>query len=157
VPRHINPLLPTTFPAMAEMIREDHLIQQLLCADLEALADKLPELPPLLEIRRLCDRMERITSSHFMRAEHALRSLPPPHQPSADALETLRNMHLLDEVHAHDLIGALWQQTRQRDQSHLHVGQLAYMLRCFFDGCRRAIALKESWVATALARTPRSD
>ena len=30
-----------------------------------------------------------------------------------------------------------------------HVGQLAYMLRCFFDGCRRAIAFKECLIALA--------
>ncbi len=133
---------------MLDTLREDHLVQQLLCNDLETIADRLPDLPPLPDIRRICDRILRITGTHFVRAENIFDSMPASQRPSPADLETLHGMHLLDETHAEDLVSALWQQIRMRERAN--IGQLSYMLRCFFDGCRRAIALKESWITNAL-------
>jgi len=128
-----------------ETLEEDHLIQRILCSDLEAVADNLPILPSTLEVRRLCDRIMRVTATHFVRAEQVFDSLPIGQRPGAATLEMLHAMHQLDELHGHDLIVALWQHVGRTNGSH--VGELAYMLRCFFDGCRRAIALKESLMA----------
>ncbi|MBT2189032.1 hemerythrin domain-containing protein [Sphingobium nicotianae] len=136
-----------TVPPTLETLREDHIIQRVLCHDLEMLADGLPALPPLTAIRRLCDRIDRVVTTHFRRAEAILGNLPAEQRPGFCSLTELRHMHQMDEVHAEDLIAALWHYARQGDESE--VGQLAYMLRCFFDGCRRAIALKESWIAKA--------
>jgi hypothetical protein len=155
MPIQIQPPAMWSFLPTLDTLREDHLIQQLLCNDLEAVADKLPDLPPLPEIRRLCDRVLRITGTHFVRAENVLASLPEGRRPSMEELDMLHGMHLLDETHAEDLVSALWQQARLRDKAN--VGQLAYMLRCFFDGCRRAIALKERWIADALRGSLRTD
>lgn len=127
-----------------EMIFEDHMIQQLLCDDLEAVADRLPELPPLPELRRLCDRISRI-SAHFARAELMFSDMPAKLRPTPSQLATIHQLHQLDELHGQDLVAALWRATRDR----CCTGQLAYMLRCYFDGCRRAIALKESLLAYA--------
>jgi hypothetical protein len=143
----IQPPARWLFLPMLDTLREDHLIQQLLCNDLEALADRLPELPPLPDIRRICDRIVRITGTHFVRAENLFGSMPSSQRPSPEELEMLHGMHILDETHAEDLVSALWQQARLHDRAN--IGQLSYMLRCFFDGCRRAIALKESWIANA--------
>jgi len=140
------PLTPPTL----EIVLEDHLIQQVLCNDLEAAADRLPALPPLPTIRRLCDRIQHVTTTHFVRAERMFAALPPGLGPDEAALAALHRMHQLDEVHAQDLIATLWQHARLDERRN--VEQLAYMLRCCFDGCRRAIVLKESWIAaTGLA------
>jgi hypothetical protein len=130
-----------------ETITEDHIIQRLLCNDLEALADGLPLLPSLSAIRKLCDRVKLVTTTHFSRAEMVFNALPLRGRPDQATLAGLRQMHRMDELHAQDLVSALWQHALLPDRRD--VGQLAYMLRCFFDGCRRAIALKESWIKSA--------
>ena len=130
-----------------EVVLEDHLIQRVLCNDLEAAADRLPTLPPLPAIRRLCDRIQHVTSTHFARAEQLFAALPPGQRPDDAALAALRQMHQLDEVHGQDLVAALWEHARAPRPGK--ADQLGYMLRCLFDGCRRAIALKESWIAAA--------
>lgn len=140
-----------------ETLEEDHAIQLVLCRDLEALADGLPGLPGLPGIRRLCDRIICVVDTHFDRAEQALAALPPAVRPGEEELERLREMHLMDSLHGHDLVVALWQHaahqghcgTGRAAAARPGVGQLGYMLRCFFDGCRRAMALKESWRAAA--------
>lgn len=140
--RRLPVLLP---PPTLETLRDDHAIQRLLCDALEAVADGLPELPPLCTIRRLCDRILWIADTHFARAERILASLSPGQGPSPEALAMLHDMHQLDVLHAQDLVAELWGHAAGRPNGG--IGQLAYMLRCFFDGGRRAIALKESWVA----------
>ena len=134
-------------PMTLEAMRNDHVLQRRLCNDLEAIADGLPKLPPLPEVRALCDRIERIIDDHFARAEAAFAALPLAQRPDTGALSTLHQMHQLDEIHAQDVIAALLQHAARPDPQS--VGQLAYMLRCFFDGFRRLIALKESWIARA--------
>ena len=130
-----------------DTLEEDHSIQRILCDDLEDLADRLPDLPSALEVRHLCERIQRVTGTHFVRADHVFDLLPAEQRPSEETLQALRVMHLMDELHAQDLIVALWQHVGR--SSSAHVGQLAYMLRCFFDGCRRAIAFKECLIALA--------
>jgi len=135
------------FPPALETVRKDHFIQRRLCDDLEQLADGLPSLPRSERIQALCGRIAAVTADHFERAEAAFAALPKPRRPTDGALASLRQMHQLDEAHGQDLISVLSDQPLRVDE-HM-VGQLAYMLRCFFDGCRRAIALKESWIANA--------
>jgi hypothetical protein len=142
-------------PLTLDVVLEDHLIQKILCNDLEAVADRLPALPPLPAIRKLCDRIQQVTTTHFTRAETVLAALQPDQRPGEAALSALRQMHRLDETHAQDLVAMLWQQARLRERQN--VEQLGYMLRCFFDGCRRAIALKESWIAGTGHTSVRSD
>ena len=132
-------------PICVDVILEDHLIQQVLCNDLETVADRLPMLPTLPTIRRLCNRIQSITTSHFSRAERMLAELPMSQRPGEGEIAALRRMHLIDEAHAQDLIAALWKHTRSTDGRN--VEQLGYMLRCLFDGCRRAIIFKESLIA----------
>ena len=131
-------------PPTLDTLLDDHAIQRLLCDELEAVADGLPALPPLCAIRRLCDKILWITTTHFARAERILSALPSGHGPTPAEIATLRQMHQLDELHAQDLVAELWSHAAGRPSGG--VGQLGYMLRCFFDGGRRAIALKESWI-----------
>lgn len=146
----------SSLPPMLAVVRKDHFIQRKLCRDMESVADRLPELPALPEVRALCDRIEQVTRSHFDRAEVAFAALPSGQRPDPAAFAMLHQMHQLDEIHAQDVVAALIQHASRSGGEH--VGQLAYMLRCFFDGCRRLIALKESWIARAELMTPvRSD
>lgn len=145
-----------SLPQTIEVVHKDHFIQQMLCRDVELIADGLPDLPALPDVRLLCDRIEHVTESHFSRAEAAFAALPDGQRPDAAALAMLRQMHQLDEIHAQDVVAALIQHASQPSADQ--VGQLAYMLRCFFDGGRRLIALKESWIARAQQQAPiRSD
>jgi len=136
-----------SLPPALDRVRKDHLVQHLLCDDLEALADGLPALPAATAIHQLCARIDQVSATHFARAEQAFNALPLPARPEQGALATLHQMHQMDEVHAQDLVSAL--QHYALGQRQQDVGQLAYMLRCYFDACRRAIALKESWIANA--------
>jgi len=138
-----------------DTIEADHVIQRALCRDLEALADGLPALPAQLAIGRLCKRVTRVTTLHFERAERVIARLPIAVRPDAPALAGLCEMHALDAAQGDDLVAAL--RGRFGPLPDAQAGQLAYMLRCFFDGCRRAIALKESWIVAARRAGVRSD
>ncbi|WP_353203273.1 hypothetical protein [Sphingomonas sp.] len=151
----VSPVAPYPIQSSIETLHEDHVIQRLLCDDLERVADCLPALPALPELRRISDRILRITSSHFARAEQILRTMPPEQRPTPVMLDALHQMHVLDELHGQDLIVTLWQHVGTA--AGANIGQLSYMLRCFFDGCRRAIRLKESYIANAGAGVVRPD
>jgi hypothetical protein len=145
----VSPVVPFPIQSTIETLHEDHIIQRLLCDDLERVADHLPALPTLPQLRRISDRILRVTSSHFSRAEQVLRTMPPEQRPTPVMLDALHQMHVLDELHGQDLVVSLWQHVGA--VAGANVGQLSYMLRCFFDGCRRAIRLKESYIDCARA------
>ncbi len=141
----LSTVVPFPPPATIETLREDHVIQRWLCDDLERVEDNLPTLPSLPELRRISDRILCITGSHFARAEKVLGAMPAGQRPTPAMLDALHQMHVLDELHGQDLVVTLWQHVGT--VAGANVGQLSYMLRCFFDGCRRAIRLKESYLA----------
>jgi hypothetical protein len=133
--------------AMFDLLEDDHVVQRSLCQALETVADRLPALPTADEILRLCKMIQRVTAIHFTRAERLFADLPVAHRPGPAFLSALHEMHQFDRVHGEDLAGELWRSITpgvERD-----VGKLSYMLRCVFDGCRRAIALKESGIEIA--------
>lgn len=126
-----------------EILEDDHAVQRSLCHELEMVADRLPALPSPAETMRLCRTIQRVTATHFARAERVFAGLPVAHRPGPSFLSALHEMHQFDRMHGEDLASELRRSVEPgagRD-----VGKLSYMLRCFFDGCRRAIALKESW------------
>ena len=133
------PLEPTL-----DTLRRDHAVQLSLCDDLEVVADRLPILPSRTTVESLCECIELLAHRHYRRAEHAFSRLPRDRQPTDTAAADITAMHQLDEMHGEDLASAL--RASLDDPANANVGQLAYMLRCYFDGLRRAIALKESWM-----------
>lgn len=139
--------MPFLIQPTLETVEEDHVLQRLLCCDLEAVADRLPDLPSLPNLRRISVRILCVTDTHLPRAEQILRNLPEHQRPTSEAMDALHRMHALDQLHAQDLVAMLWQEVAATSEPE--TGQLAYMLRCFFDGCRRAIALKESFLTYA--------
>ena len=126
-----------------EQLQDDHDAQRALCAELEQIADLLPALPPPARIRRVCAQIDSVTSSHFRRAEAILAGLAAGSRGAVHAplLRSLTEMHALDAVHGQDLVAVLWDSTARGAVER--PGELGYMLRCFFDGCHRAIAFKE--------------
>jgi hypothetical protein len=153
--KRANPAMPFLVQPTLETMEEDHAIQRLLCSDLEAVADRLPELPTLPALRRISVRIQCVTSAHLPRAEQILHRLPDGQRPTPEALDALHQMHVLDQLHAQDLVATLWREIVSSAEPG--TGQLAYMLRCFFDGCRRAITLKESYLAYARHAAIRQD
>ena len=59
-----------------------------------------------------------------------------------DLRRQLAEMHAMDTVHGEDLIGLFWDSTARG--SVTRPGEFGYMLRCYFDGCRRAIAIENA-------------
>ncbi len=134
-----------------DQLEDDHQVQRALCRDLEAIADALPDAPSPDTIRRVGERIERVAALHFPRALALLGTLPADCAPSPEEFAILAAMQANDATHGEDLVVALWRHVR-RDPG-VNAVQLGYMLRCYFDGCRRAIAFKESLLARARTGT----
>ena len=130
-----------------QILEDDHAVQRSLCRELEGVADRLPALPSAAETMRLCKTIRRVTATHFARAECVFAGLPVAHRPGPAFLSALREMHQFDRMHGEDLASELCRSVGPGVEHD--VGKLSYMLRCFFDGCRRAIALKESGIEIA--------
>lgn len=129
---------------MLQELEDDHQIQRALCHDLEAIADALPKAPSHSQLRRVAERIVRVSTEHHPHAVTLLRSLPADSRPSEADLAALEAMHLIDAIHGEDLITALWNYVETNPDRH--EGELGYMLRCYFDGCRRAMAFKEALI-----------
>jgi len=137
--------------SLRAQLQDDHDARHVLCTELESLADGLPALPAPARVRRLCNQIETVTSLHFRRADAILAGAAAGLDllPERDTLEQIRDMHVMDATHGEDLIGVLWDSTARGTVAR--PGEFGYMLRCFFDGCRRAIAL-ESMMLTLIEK-----
>jgi hemerythrin-like domain-containing protein len=121
----------------------EHGEQRRLCSVLEQIADKLPEVPSPDAIIDVGRRLSSYSQRHFpLEARLFLRLANHANCPSAARiLSEVSHNHAIDAIHADDLAAEL--QRLSGTTRAVHPGQLAYMLRCFFDGCRRAIAFEE--------------
>lgn len=133
---------------LLQEFEDDHQIQRALCRDLESIADALPDAPSPAQVRRIGERIERVSTEHYAHALAVLRGLPEACRPSESELATLEAMHAIDASHGEDLVTALWDHVERSPRRH--EGQLGYMLRCYFDGCARAMAFKEALVGRAI-------
>lgn len=121
----------------------DHASQRRLCLELEGIADALPDLPSDDRIVRICRQLSTYSLRHFpLETELFLRLTGQSKYHAANRiLKEIRYNHAIDALHADDL--AVEFKRLSGTSRALHPGELAYMLRCFFDGCRRAIAFEE--------------
>lgn len=142
-----------TIASARALLQDDHEARAALCAELERVADALPALPPPARIRRICHQIES-TTTHFRRVDTMLETLAPDDNPpfASDMLDSLAAMHFMDALHGEDLIAILWDSTARGAVAR--PGELGYMLRCFFDGCRRVAAL-ESLMLTLFEQAAR--
>lgn len=121
----------------------DHSAQRRLCSVLEDFADALPILPSMSAVLHVEQQLATYADRHFP-SEIALfqRFFANASCPSSECmLQEIRQNHAVDAMHADDLSDEL---RRISGSSRAdHPGELAYMLRCFFDGSRRAMAFEE--------------
>jgi len=118
----------------------DHAALARLCADLEAVADRLPVPPDPTDAARLREGLLQLLPAHEAR-EHALgrqlfgkASKTPP---AAAILCHIERQRAACVVQGQDVATALADAARHAPET------LGYMLRCFFDACRQAMAFEE--------------
>ena len=138
------PLEDSSSAPLHAQFHDDHDARLALCRELESIADRLPSLPVPARIRRLCGQIECAAALHFKRADALLAELARERETPAltDLRRQLAEMHAMDTIHGEDLIGLFWDSTARG--SVIRPGEFGYMLRCYFDGCRRAIALESA-------------
>jgi hypothetical protein len=112
-----------------------------LCAALERVADALPALPTAAEAEALGLLLVRFADCRQLRIERLAETLAKSASgPVAEAIIAhVHDCHALDSVHALDLAGALDEAMREQ----IGAPALSYMLRCAFDGCRRAVMFEQ--------------
>lgn len=121
----------------------DHAAQRRLCTVLEGIADALPDMPTEERIRAIAQQLLAYSRRHVpLEAELFMRLSGQGKYGSAERiLKEIRYNHAIDAIHAEDLAVELNRVSGTHRAAQ--PGELAYMLRCFFDGCRRAIAFEE--------------
>jgi len=132
------------FTPLRAQFHDDHDARLGLCNELEQIADMLPALPAPARVRRLCGQIDCAAALHFKRADTLLAGLARGRETAmlTDLRRQLAEMHAMDAVHGEDLIGRFWDSTARG--SVTRPGEFGYMLRCYFDGCRRAIAIESA-------------
>ena len=121
----------------------EHGEQRQLCSMLERIADGLPEVPSPDAITDVGRQLSSYARRHFLLKERLfLRLAGQANCPTSERiLKEISHNHAIDAIHADDLAAELQRLSGAARVDH--PGELAYMLRCFFDGCRRAIAFEE--------------
>jgi hypothetical protein len=121
----------------------DHRVQRRLCALLEQIADELPDLPSEATAQHIGQELSRFARRHLpLETELFIHLCGGIDCPSSErTLHEVRQNHAIDALHADDLSVEL--RRLSGSSRATHPGELAYMLRCFFDGCRRAMAFEE--------------
>jgi len=126
-----------------ESLIADHEAQRRLCGTLEGMADALPLLPSSQVVREVGQQLatysSRQSSLETRLFDRLFDAVPCPtfHR----IIGEMRRNHAMDALHADDLAIELGHMAGSRIAAH--PGELAYMLRCFFDGCRRAVAFEK--------------
>jgi len=139
--------------ARIRALMAEHEILRVLCARLESFADGLPGLPPAQDRRSAARLLTAWLPAHQQRESALLDELLPAGRAGAlerAVLDRIHSQHAMDKVHAQDLGAAL-----EIADGGGEPQALSYMLRCFFDGCRRALAFEELAILK-LARRPLS-
>ena len=115
-----------------------------LCDRLEAIADALPSLPPPEERDAICQQLldtaalEQRQEMPFLN-QMLVRATP---EPFANALiEHVRRGNATDAFGAFELVAML--RPSPIGESLLSADALGYLLRSFFNGCRRAIEFEQ--------------
>ncbi|AOH85508.1 hypothetical protein AWL63_17760 [Sphingomonas panacis] len=122
----------------------DHAAAERLCARLEACADQLPQRPAPAEIGDLCAALQSSIVDHVESEDRFLATMfaHDLRDPLCHALlDHIHTRHVACTVLAQDLIASL--DATAPGHRTICAEALGYMLRCFFDGCRAAMAFEE--------------
>jgi hypothetical protein len=125
----------------------EHVVLRALCDRLEKIADDLPHLPSAEECHSVSRQLTVFVPQHYRSERAVLSALFPRGKMSplgSPLLGRIHSQHAMDELHAQDLSAVL-------ESPGSDAQMLGYMLRCFFDGCGRALAFEELTILT-LAR-----
>jgi hypothetical protein len=123
----------------------DHAHLRTVCDQLEACGDTLPDRPTDADADAVCRNLRAVVVSH-PREENAVidalfaRELDDPL--TAALVGRIRARHLSDAIHADDILAALSGASKPCAEA------FGYMLRGFFDGCRRAMDFTELAILT---------
>jgi hypothetical protein len=117
-----------------------HAEQRRLCASLETLADTLPALPNDGDGAVLGQRLLAFANA-APADETTFARLDLARGEGQAIVAAISRWRLLDALHAQDLADLL--AGRDEGEAAREIDRLAYMLRCFFEGCRRSITLAE--------------
>lgn len=136
--------------ARAALIGEQAAVLR-LCLEWERLADSLPRLPGKARWAKLKLGFASFRD-HLVQIDRATAEIASSEMASGHLLDfarRLRALNLADSDHSRDVEAAfdVLQGQRTAKQSE-HLG---YMLRCLFDGCRRAILAREILLSALLA------
>jgi hypothetical protein len=139
----------------------DHGAIERLCVRLEGCADQLPKRPAADAVADLCAALQARVLDHLDREDRLLVAMfaRELHNPLCRALvDSIHSRHVGCAVLAQDLIATL--KAHSAGQRTICADALGYMLRCFFDGCRAAMAFEElailTLASTRLTREARS-
>lgn len=127
----------------------DHTATERLCVRLESCADGLPERPASDEIDDLCERLQTCILDHVESEDRLLAAMFAREMadPLCHALiDQIHARHAACTVLAQDLIATMIADAA--GQRTICSEALGYMLRCFFEGCRAAMAFKELAILT---------
>ena len=120
----------------------DHARLRRLCDQLEAIADALPTMPATSRVRLCCAELREFLPAHHRQEAELLGRLFSGARGSALSallLDRVRERHLADAGHGEDLAAIL----EEGDAGRAEPERVGYMLRCFFDSCRSAMAFEE--------------
>lgn len=125
---------------IAHMIARHGLVRK-LCDALESCADHLPS-------NQAIDHAATVSAALALQLHHAeARNLAMVKNLARDSaperlLDRVRRYQALDQLQAEDLHDALV--VVQAHPGRIPMDTLGYMMRCLFDGCRRAVDLQEA-------------
>jgi hypothetical protein len=130
--------------AEVDLIRliADHKAIERLCDQLEAIADTLPDRPAAKHAHALADRLDTILAPHTLHEDRLLATMFARDTPcllTHSLLDHIRARHIACAVQAQDLAATF----RAGSDDAPSPQTLGYMLRCFFEGCRDAIAFEQ--------------
>lgn len=131
------------FPDDVAAIFHDHDMLNDLCGQLEAIADSLPR-PDKLACARVSRLLEDFFPAHVVRENEALER----HLPDRTLRERIVAQHNEDMGLSQELVIALEPATRGERIEDAEA--LGYMLRCFFNGCRRSMLIEEMALRAAI-------
>jgi hypothetical protein len=143
---HLRDHWPTNLADKMRGLVRQHTMLRHLCDRLETIADRLPQPPEAVERDAVCHQLRRLVPRHRQDEQALLARLFPDRDATAadrHLLGVIHGQHAQDEIHAQDLSLALEATGPDNTDPPLGAETLGYMLRCFFDGFRRALDFEE--------------
>ncbi|WP_294392928.1 hypothetical protein [uncultured Sphingomonas sp.] len=122
----------------------EHAAIEHLCKRLESIADTLPERPSPGAVVIVTEELEELLGAHNSHEDQVLEAMfarDLPRLLTHSLLDHIHARHISCAVQAQDLSAALM--AGAEGEHAVPAETLGYMLRCFFEGCRDAMAFEQ--------------